>query len=270
MKTMYVSFHIGRGGKSNNQGHLSFSREENFQELITRCYDVCTIINRDEQGMPVADEDWTLVEDSSERVILQGREAIEAMTGRLEWDGEYDTDYVTTTDNLSDKELEELWQAYLREDYMSNNLKDEVCTLQGKKRVAYCKNYAPVLAVCSQVGEEDINYDGQVGEFTREQWREDLEERGYCPLSIEKILSAMEEYELLAENVGKRAPRIVIGSRITQLRKARGMTQEELAAATGIRQEHLSRIEAGRYSVGIDTLAKIAEGLGCKIDIVEG
>lgn len=66
------------------------------------------------------------------------------------------------------------------------------------------------------------------------------------------------------------SPRIVIGSRITQLRKARGMTQEELAAATGIRQEHLSRIEAGRYSVGVDTLAKIAEGLGCKIDIVEG
>ena len=66
----------------------------------------------------------------------------------------------------------------------------------------------------------------------------------------------------------QQAPRIVIGSRIAQLRKARGMTQEELAAATGIRQEHLSRIEAGRYSVGIDTLAKIAEGLGCYIDII--
>lgn len=35
MKTKnYISFHIGRGGSFNNQGHLSFSGEEDFQDLI--------------------------------------------------------------------------------------------------------------------------------------------------------------------------------------------------------------------------------------------
>lgn len=189
---MYVSFHIGRGGRYYNQGHLSFRREENFQDLITRCYENCTILNRDEDGNPLADNEWKLIEDAGERVMLEGREAIEAMTGTLEWDGEYDTDYVTTTDNLSDKELEALWQAYLREDYMSNDLKDEICTLKEKKRVVRFQHHAPHLTVYSQAGVEDIDYDGQVGEFTRDQWRDDLEERGYCPLSIETILKELE------------------------------------------------------------------------------
>ena len=36
----------------------------------------------------------------------------------------------------------------------------------------------------------------------------------------------------------------------------------------GIRGNHITRIEKGRYSVGLDTLAAIAEALGKKIDFV--
>ncbi len=41
-----------------------------------------------------------------------------------------------------------------------------------------------------------------------------------------------------------------------------GMTQKELAERTGIRQSNISRIESGSSSPRIDTLRKIAEGLG--------
>lgn len=58
-----------------------------------------------------------------------------------------------------------------------------------------------------------------------------------------------------------------IGQRIANLRKEQGMTQAELAERTGIQRAHITRIEAGRYSVGIDLLQKIAEALGKNVDL---
>ena len=59
-----------------------------------------------------------------------------------------------------------------------------------------------------------------------------------------------------------------IGRRIAQLRNEQGITQEMLADMTGIRRPHISRIEMGRYSVGLDTLEAIAKALGCTVDFV--
>jgi len=64
-------------------------------------------------------------------------------------------------------------------------------------------------------------------------------------------------------------PRHVIGRRVAQLRNEAGMTQAKLAELTGMRQAHIARIEAGRYSVGIDILAKIANALDCTVDIIK-
>lgn len=52
-----------------------------------------------------------------------------------------------------------------------------------------------------------------------------------------------------------------LGNRIRQLRAAAGMTQEELAAKSGIGQSHLSRLEAGQHSPNALTLEKIAQAL---------
>ena len=60
-----------------------------------------------------------------------------------------------------------------------------------------------------------------------------------------------------------------VGQRIAELRTAKGMTQSDLADRTGILRPHISRIEQGKYSVGLDTLAVIAEALGCTIDFIE-
>lgn len=59
-----------------------------------------------------------------------------------------------------------------------------------------------------------------------------------------------------------------IGAKIKSLRLQKGMEAKKLAACVGIDAAHLSRIEQGKISVGIDTLGKIANVLGCAIDLV--
>ena len=71
------------------------------------------------------------------------------------------------------------------------------------------------------------------------------------------------EYE--AQRPEYEAIRAVIAARL-----ACNMTKKELAEKTGIRQSNISRIENGSASPTIDTLARIAAGLGkqLKIDFV--
>jgi transcriptional regulator with XRE-family HTH domain len=59
-----------------------------------------------------------------------------------------------------------------------------------------------------------------------------------------------------------------IGQDIAQLRKEKGMTQQDMTDATGVQRNHISRIEQGRYSVGFDTLQAIADALDADIRIV--
>jgi transcriptional regulator with XRE-family HTH domain len=59
-----------------------------------------------------------------------------------------------------------------------------------------------------------------------------------------------------------------IGQDIAQLRKEKGMTQQDMTDATGVHRNHISRIEQGRYSVGFDTLQAIADALDADIRIV--
>ena len=56
--------------------------------------------------------------------------------------------------------------------------------------------------------------------------------------------------------------RAIIGARIES-----NMTQKELAEKTGIRQSNISRIENGTSSPTVDTLARLAAGMGKKLCI---
>lgn len=62
--------------------------------------------------------------------------------------------------------------------------------------------------------------------------------------------------------------RIRIGNRIKELRKEQGMDAKVLAQKVEIDAGNLSRIEQGRFSVGLDTLNKIASVLNMDIDFV--
>jgi transcriptional regulator with XRE-family HTH domain len=47
------------------------------------------------------------------------------------------------------------------------------------------------------------------------------------------------------------------------------MEAKQLAIITNIDAANLSRIEQGKYSVGLDILSKISLALGAKVDLVE-
>lgn len=68
------------------------------------------------------------------------------------------------------------------------------------------------------------------------------------------------EYEAMRPDY--EAIRAVIAARLES-----NMTQAELAEKTGIRQSNISRIESGASSPTIDTLARLAAGLGKKLKI---
>lgn len=67
----------------------------------------------------------------------------------------------------------------------------------------------------------------------------------------------------------KQATRERIGQRIAQLRKLAGMSQEQLAFRAGLQRSHVSRIEAGKYAVTLETIQAIAEALYMTVDIID-
>lgn len=57
----------------------------------------------------------------------------------------------------------------------------------------------------------------------------------------------------------------LLGSRIKELRKLRGLSQEKLSEKINIDPKHLSRIEVGRGFPSLDTLERIAKVLNVEL-----
>lgn len=57
-----------------------------------------------------------------------------------------------------------------------------------------------------------------------------------------------------------------LGERIHKMRKEHKMTQSLLAERVGIEPSNISHIERGASKVGLGTLVKIANVLGCSVD----
>lgn len=60
-----------------------------------------------------------------------------------------------------------------------------------------------------------------------------------------------------------------IGLRILTLRKMREWSQDELARRAGLQRTHISRIEAGKYAVTLETIQAIAEAFGMTVDLID-
>lgn len=71
------------------------------------------------------------------------------------------------------------------------------------------------------------------------------------------------------KNIKNMNDRKEIGLKIEQLRKLRGLTQLELSRLAGIDRANISKIESGKYNVGIDILNKIAEAMNVTLDFNE-
>ena len=74
-------------------------------------------------------------------------------------------------------------------------------------------------------------------------------------------------YAFDKESISKE--RIRIGQRIRELRESQQMDAKHLAFYADIDAANLCRIEAGKYSVGLDILSKIGYALGMEIDFVK-
>jgi DNA-binding XRE family transcriptional regulator len=57
------------------------------------------------------------------------------------------------------------------------------------------------------------------------------------------------------------------GARLADLRKDQGITQKQLAAATGLSQARISQIENGK-TVSLDVLRSYITGLGGQVEII--
>ncbi|MEM9193698.1 MAG: helix-turn-helix domain-containing protein [Myxococcota bacterium] len=53
-----------------------------------------------------------------------------------------------------------------------------------------------------------------------------------------------------------------LGKRLRELRKAAGLTQAEVARRTGIHRPNIARVEAGRHTPSLETLARLATAIG--------
>lgn len=57
----------------------------------------------------------------------------------------------------------------------------------------------------------------------------------------------------------------LLGQRIRGLRKAKGLTQEDLGAKCGVNYKYVGAIERGEENPSLSTLEKMAKGLGVEI-----
>ena len=60
-----------------------------------------------------------------------------------------------------------------------------------------------------------------------------------------------------------------IGILIKSMREEQGLTQDDIAERCGMQKQNISRIEHGKYTVGVEVLAKILGAMGYKIDAVK-
>ena len=61
-----------------------------------------------------------------------------------------------------------------------------------------------------------------------------------------------------------------VGSEIKQMRKARGLTQVELAEKSNISRSYLAGVEGDRYNPSIETLQRIADSLNTAPSVLLG
>lgn len=59
--------------------------------------------------------------------------------------------------------------------------------------------------------------------------------------------------------------KVLLGEKIRELRKNRGLTQEQFAELIGVEQKHVSRLELGKSLPTIERLEKITQTLGVSL-----
>ncbi|GGS05548.1 helix-turn-helix domain-containing protein [Deinococcus sedimenti] len=61
---------------------------------------------------------------------------------------------------------------------------------------------------------------------------------------------------------GPTESRLTFGRRLREERQRRGLTLEDLAAASGITWSYIAQVEVGRRNISVDNMHLLAAGLG--------
>lgn len=104
MNNTIVSFHVGRGGRFNNPGHLYFLGQMDIQQLLTLCDNSRNhtfYYDRDKAGRFIPPAYF----DSNGNKIITMKQ-VETGVGYLEWDTTYNTDYAIRLEDCDEKELQ--------------------------------------------------------------------------------------------------------------------------------------------------------------------
>ncbi|MDD7304283.1 MAG: hypothetical protein SPF56_07240 [Bacteroidaceae bacterium] len=138
-KKIIVAFHVARGGQHFNPGHKTYLPNVKclLDYLPYSPEDV--IVKEDAQGNPFPEEKWVWCDGNGE-VLLWGRAAIEAETGILDYDGEYDTCIVRYLEDCTEDEISVLFQAYLAGEVTDEDIANYVCESEGYRRIVRVKN----------------------------------------------------------------------------------------------------------------------------------
>lgn len=94
-----------------------------------------------------------------------------------------------------------------------------------------------------------------------------LEEYDACELLASGEGRSTQDGFYVREVTGGYKGSAVLGREIERRREALGMTQEQLARRSGMRQETISRIECGRANPTAGTLDALARALGARLEI---
>ena len=192
-----VRFHIGRGGHFNNAGHKTYVVTVNG---LSDCFGETIVISEDENGKPLPDSEWRLV-DGGGNVILTGRDEIESETGILDWDGEYDTDIVQKLSECDDDEYQLILDAAERGAYVEKDVLAYVCSALGKLMTTNIKVYPSNLEVFTQEDCVHLERDN-FSVYTKDEEdevRELLADKGFISESIDNIIDKMEMYDWFSD-----------------------------------------------------------------------
>lgn len=138
-KKVIVAFHVARGGQFFNPGHKTYLPEvKSLQDCFKfRSDDI--LVNEDENANRLPDEQWEL-RDGNGGILLEGRDVIEAETGILDYDGEYDTYIVRELEDCDDSEISILFKSYLAGEVADEDIANYVCECEGYKRIVRVKH----------------------------------------------------------------------------------------------------------------------------------
>lgn len=190
-----VRFHVGRGGQFHNAGHKTYVGTVND---LSDCFGDSTIISEYENGKPLPDSEWSLV-DGGGNVILSGRDKIESDTGVLDWDGEYDTDIVRHLSECDDDDYQLILDAAERGEYVEKTVLAYACSALGKLLATNIKVYQSNMDVFTQEGFTTLMRNNFSAYNEEDEVRERLEDEGFISESIDKIIEKMEIYEWFRE-----------------------------------------------------------------------